>query len=306
MKAFRTAVVLSLAAGGLVGSVSGAEAIPVPNGSFESPSVIYVGTFIDSWQKTPKPDGYVESGGFTWDQLSGIFLNTPPTSSDHIDNCDGRQAIWLFAVPEVGLFQDYESRDWNDAEPSHAFDAQFEPGRSYRMTVGVIGGGGGMLEGATLEVSLYYRDAQGGMVTVATTTVAHSVALFPNRTHLVDLAVNTPVVRAGDPWAGKKIGVRLLSTVSPALEGGYWDLDHVRLVSLPPPALTSPTMVEGGFQFTLSSEPGARFDVLAADDPSLPIDAWQTIQTLTNVSGTDSFTDGNGGGQRFYQLRQVP
>ena len=171
MKAFRTAVGLSLAAGGMVGSVTGAETIPVPNGSFELPSVIYVGTFIDSWQKTPKPDDYVESGGFTWDQLSGVFLNTPPTSSDHIDNCDGRQALWLFAVPEAGLFQDYESRDWNDAEPSHAFDARFEPGRSYRVTVGVLGGGGGMLEGATLEVSLYYRDAQGGMVTVAATNV---------------------------------------------------------------------------------------------------------------------------------------
>jgi hypothetical protein len=306
MKTFRTAVMLSLAGGGLVGLAYGAENIPLPNRSFESPAIVYVGTYIDSWQKTPKPEGYVESGGFTWDQLTGVFLNTPPTSSDHIDNCDGRQAIWLFAVPEVGLFQDYESRDWNDAEPTHAFDVQFEPGKSYRLTVGVIGGGGGMLEGATLSLSLYYRDAQGEMINVATTEVAHNAALFPNRTHLEDVEVDTPVVRAGDPWAGKKIGVRMLSTVSPALEGGYWDLDHVRLVSQPPPALDGPTMVEGGFQFTVSSEPGARFEVLASDVLSLPIDAWPAIQTLTNVSGTVSFIDGNNGGQRFYQLRQVP
>src|SRR2546423_15691175 len=86
-----------------------AASIVVPNGSFESPSTTFVDTHIDSWQEAPKPDWYAEGGGFTWDQLTGVFMNTSVTSADHIDNCDGNQALWMFAVPEVGVFQDYNS-----------------------------------------------------------------------------------------------------------------------------------------------------------------------------------------------------
>src|SRR6184192_3573554 len=69
-----------------------AETITVPNGSFESPATVYVDPHIDSWQKAAKPDGYDESGPFLWDQLTGVFKNTPTNSADHIDNCDGNQA----------------------------------------------------------------------------------------------------------------------------------------------------------------------------------------------------------------------
>jgi hypothetical protein len=73
---------------------------------------------------------------------TGIFKNSPTNSSDHIDNCDGDQAIWLFAVPEVALFQDNNSVDWDDPAPTHAFDAKFEIGKSYQLTVGLLGGRG--------------------------------------------------------------------------------------------------------------------------------------------------------------------
>ena len=42
---------------------------------------------------------------------------------------------------------------------------------------------------------------------------------------------------AGDPWAGRHIGVRLLSTVGFDLMGGYWDLDNIRLTATGGPAL---------------------------------------------------------------------
>ena len=130
--------------GAFVGCTQGlfAEAIVVPNGSFESPSTPYVSINIDSWQKSPKPDDYIEAGGFLWTQLTGIFKNSSPGSSDYIDNCDGAQALWLFAVPEVALFQDYDSFDWHNQPPSHQFNATFTIGRSYHLRVGVIGTGG--------------------------------------------------------------------------------------------------------------------------------------------------------------------
>src|SRR5262245_37639158 len=180
-----------------------AGSIAVPNGSFESPATPYVSINIDSWQKSPKPTNYVESGGYLWTQLTGIFKNTPTNSADHIDNCDGNQALWIFAVPEVGLFQDYDSFDWHNLPPTHQFNPTFVPGRSYHLTVGVIGTGGGMALGATLDLSLYYRDAATNQVMVAVTTLTNDPGVFSNNTHLVDCHVDVPMVKTTDAWAGQ-------------------------------------------------------------------------------------------------------
>ena len=284
-----------------------AGSIAVPNASFELPVVIYAAPAVDSWQKTPKPNWYVEGGGFTWDQLTGIFKNTAPTSSDHIDNCDGNQAAWLQVVPEVGLFQDYNSVDANDPAPSHAFDAKFEVGSSYQLTVGVIGGGGGMKPGVTLGLSLYYRDAASNRVTVAATSVTNSLTLFPTTTHLIDFTVNVPTVKASDAWGGQHIGILLLSTVSSNLQGGYWDLDNVRLSSIRAPVLLSPMRTNGQFSFTLQSEPGLAFQILTTTNPALPSSNWTNLGPLTNVTGTVPFVDtAPNFHQRFYQARQLP
>src|SRR6185437_8134367 len=135
------------------------DAIVVPNYSFESPTTAFVDPSIGSWQKTPKPDWYDESGGNLWSQLTGVFVNTAPGASDHIDNVDANQALYLFALPTSGVFQDYNSLDGTNTTPSHAFNATFEPGHGYDLTVAVVGGGGGMIEGSTLELALYYRDS---------------------------------------------------------------------------------------------------------------------------------------------------
>ena len=284
-----------------------AETLSVPNASFVSPVTPFVSTQIDAWQKAPRPDWYDETGGFLWDQLAGLFKNTPAGSADHIENCDGAQAIWLFAVPEVALFQDYDSVDWNDASPSHAFDARFEVGKSYRLTVGVIGTGGNMLEGVPLEIGLYYRDASGSPVIVASSTVTNSAAEFPDRNHFVDFAVAVPTVQAGDAWAEQHIGVRFRSTVSAEMQGGFWDLDNVRLTAASPPTLSDPKVADGQFQFTLKSDPGLVFDILTASDPTLPGAGWTRLTTVTNVTGDVLVTDPNAlAGARFYTARQLP
>jgi len=211
--------------------------VDIPNGSFESPTAPFVDLNVDSWQKSPKPDWYVEGGGFLWSQLTGTFKNTPAGSVDHIENCDGNQAIWMFAIPEAGLFQDFHSMDWNDSAPSHEFNAKFEVHSSYQLTVGVIAGGGGMSNGVTAEISLYYRDAASNRVTVAAASITNTPAVFRDRTHLVDFSAHVPSVKAGDAWANQNIGIQLLSTVGASLQGGYWDFDNVRLASSEEPTV---------------------------------------------------------------------
>jgi hypothetical protein len=284
-----------------------AETIPVPNASFESPVTTYVDTRIDSWQKTPKPFWYDESGGFLWGQLTGLFKNTEPGKPDHIDNCDGSQAIFLFAVPEVGLFQDYDSTDWANATPTHAFDAKFEVGKSCDLTVGVIGGGMGMVSNVTLQISLYYRDGASNRVTVAATSVTNTPTVFSNTTHLVDFQVRVPAVKAGDAWAGQNIGVQLLSTVDPALAGGFWDVDNIRLTSIREPILRGAALTSGQFGFTLESEPGLRFEILASTDLALPLAHWTSLGTVPNVTGNVPFTDpATASPRRFYRARELP
>jgi hypothetical protein len=280
--------------------------IIVPNASFEGPVALFPTPSINSWQKTPKPAWYDESGGFLWSQLTGTFKNPPATSTNnHIDNCDGLQAIWLFAVPEVCLFQDYDSMDWNDPAPTHDFDVTYEPGKSYHLTVGVIGTGGGMSPEATLELSLYYRDASSNRVPVAITSLTNTPAVFSNNTHFVDCHVNVPTVQPGDVWAGKKIGIQFLSTVTPESQGGYWDLDNVRLVA--GPVLQFPMITNSQHQFTLLGQPGARFEILTGTNAASPVSNWTSLGIVTNQLGTLPFTDTNTAvPQRYYQARQLP
>lgn len=281
--------------------------IAVPNASFESPFTFFATPILDSWQQMPQPAWWNEAATGPWTNLTGVFQNDPPTSAVHIDNCDGDQGSWLYANPEVGFFQDYDSMDWNDPSPTHAFDVKFEAGKSYRLTVGIIGGGYGMLPETPLEASVYYRDAPGNKVIVAATTITYSAAYFSNRTHLIDFSVTSPVVRASDPWAGQNIGIQFLSTVSAELAAGYWDLDNVRLSSILAPTLWNPVRTNGQFQFTLQSEPGFACEILACTNIALPASNWISLGTLTNVTGTIPLVDTNANiDQRFYQARQLP
>ncbi len=301
-------LVMLLAVGG-AGSVQAQTNLPIPNGSFESPETVFAEPLIDSWERTPKPGWFVEEPPVAlWTNLTGVFLNPVSGDPDHIGNIDGNQAMFLFAVPEVGVFQDYNSIGGTNTVPSNEFDAPFQVGKSYRLTVGVIGGGGGMTEGASLGLGLYYRDAASNRVSVAMTNVAYTPAAFPNMTNLIDISVTTPPVAAGDAWAGKFIGVELISTVGFSYtNGGYWDLDHVRLTEFIAPRLTEPMRTEAQFEFTLLSDPGAAVGILTSTNLSEPMGGWTLWGVVTNVTGTTNLTDSAAGfAQRFYQARQLP
>ena len=263
------------------------EPIEIPNGSFESPAILFVSTNLVAWRKTPKPPAYDESGGFFWDQLTGVFANTSAGASDHIDNCDGAQAGYLFAVPEVGLFQDYDTVDSYHSGPTHAFDAAFLTGNSYQLTFGVIAGGGNMREGVTLEAVLYYRDNSSNQVAVASTNIVFTREVFPNRTHLTEFQLRIPPVKAGDAWAGQHLGVRFLSTVSSEQQGGYWDLDNIRLFTLSPPRfLVTATPVGANLRLGWPSVRGYDYQIAVSDD----LQNWANQGSPLSGTGTDLVT----------------
>jgi hypothetical protein len=297
----RAAVVTALLLWLSLGVGMRAAEIAVPNASFESPSTNFVSVIIDDWQKPPKPDWYDEGGGFLWEQLTGLFRNPDPSNPSHIDNCDGDQAVWLFAVPEVGLFQELGDTTMPSAE-----DVVYEVGNSYELTVGVIGGGGGMFQGVTLELALYYRDDASNQVAVVATTITNTTTVFSSLTHFVDFQVRVPTVEAHDAWAGRPIGVRFLSTVDPAQQGGYWDLDNVRLAAYGQPMLVEVGTADGEIQFTLVSEPGLPFELLASPDPVVPLAEWERVTLLTNVTGRATYSEpATNSDRRFYQARQL-
>jgi hypothetical protein len=273
----------------------------VPNYSFESPDIgtnsPYAAPVLDFWEESPQPSWYVPAdyGGSPWADLAGTFYNVP-FPGEFIDNCDGVQAAFLFALPQVAIFQDLA--------------ATFNAGKAYTLTVGLVGGGGDMAEGSTLQLSLYYRDASSNMVTVAATTVTNTVENFPTNTHLVDFQVQVPGVIAADAWAGRTMGIQLLATPDfndPGQWGGYWDADKVRLVETTALNLANPSITGGSLQFTVQSEPNAVFQILAATNLTLPASNWTSLATLTNVTGSLPFVNAtSGAGRRFYSAQQLP
>ncbi len=280
-----------------------ATVINIPNASFES-QTNNIDINIDSWQKSAKPDWYDESSGFLWSQLTGAFRNTPTNSADHIDNCDGNEAIWLFADLEVAIFQDYDSMDWNDPTPTHAFDARFDVGQSYQLTVGVIGGGGVMLEGASLDIGLYYRDAASNKVTVAATSITNTAVLFPNNTHLVDFQVRVPTVKPGDAWAGQHVGVQFLSTVITNLQGGYWDLDNVRLEAILDPPTLNFTPAGPDLRISWSSATGYQYQLKISED----LEFWSDYDSPLPGTGGEVFklVPTSGQTNAFFAVLAIP
>jgi hypothetical protein len=87
-----------------------AGTVAIPNASFETPLVPMENPFaipsMDEWQKTPQPGWYNTSANGPWEFLMGTFFNVPNPGT-YIDNADGQQAAFLFALPGAGLFQDY-------------------------------------------------------------------------------------------------------------------------------------------------------------------------------------------------------
>ncbi len=102
--------------------------------------------------------------GFHLGSIGRVFLNDPPPATDNITNLDGNQAAYVFGDQGMGLYQ--------------TLGSTYQVGASYQMTVGIVGQGGGMPDGAILQLVFYYLDAGGNMVPIATTTALENSVNF--------------------------------------------------------------------------------------------------------------------------------
>lgn len=142
----------------------------VPNGSFEAPlHRLRMSRLMSSCRlmRGRRLQSILVGRDGVWavDQLIGIFANTPPVTPPAWKTATGARRCICLPILGVGVFQDYDSIGSSTNAPSHAFDARFEVGQSYRLTAGVtISYYQPPTNGATLELSLYYRDAASNQV----------------------------------------------------------------------------------------------------------------------------------------------
>ncbi|WCJ60173.1 hypothetical protein NXS98_03335 [Fontisphaera persica] len=259
------------------------EIIPVPNGSFESPRTPFVDIVITGWEKSPKPFWFDEGQGFLWSQLTGVFVNPAVTNAEHTPNMHGSQAIWLFAVPQVGLYLDRYARDMMGQRPTPEFDAVYEVGQAYELTVAVFGGGGAMTNGASMRIGLYYLDEATNRVPVASTSIVYTNEVFVR--FFRDYKVRIPTVKPTDPWAGRPVGIELLSTTGFDKQGGFFDIDNVRLAAFQEPQTVAPRVTNGQFQGVVRGEPGDVLEAMTTADLRQPTAHWTPAARLTNQTG---------------------
>jgi len=191
--------------------------IPIENASFEVPVVDPNG-----FGALPQVDGWTEIDMDTLSSTNtGVFANTQAGSSDHIVNAHRSQLAFLGSQTGNALEQD--------------LTATYKIGCDYQLTVAV-----GVSERFppssaepvdAFELVLYYRDANEPVDIVHLAVEATGLSV----TQLTDFSLYLPTVQPGDACAGMAIGVALRASGMP---GGFWDLDHVRLIeSFPGPEM---------------------------------------------------------------------
>ncbi|MBN2131625.1 MAG: hypothetical protein JW741_19155, partial [Sedimentisphaerales bacterium] len=198
------------------GSPVWAASIPIANASFEAPAVdpnaFPAVPFVDEWIEVD-----LDVLGST---NTGVFANTPADSDDHVVNADGRQLAFLGSELGNALEQDLQ--------------AAYKTGCDYRLTVAV--GISGRFPPSTaepvdtLELVLYYVEDANAVDIVRQAVPATDLS----PTHVQDFSVYLPTIDSTDSWAGKTIGVAIRAA---GVAGGFWDLDHVRLIESMPVAI---------------------------------------------------------------------
>jgi hypothetical protein len=264
-------------------------AVAVENASFEAPAVD-----PDAFPALPMVAGWTE---LDLDPLAssntGVFANTAVDSPDHLAGADGQQLAFLGSERGNALEQDLQ--------------AAYRVGCAYRLTVGV--GVSALFPPSaeapdTLELVFYYPDAN-EPVDIVQEAVS---ALGQSSTQLRDFSMFLPAVEPNDPWAGQPVGVAIRAA---GVAGGFWDLDHVRLVELMPeltaienPSFEAPAvdpnafpalpMVDGWTEFDLDAEGSSNTGVFANTPP-------ESADHVVNADGRQLAFLGSARGNAFEQ-----
>jgi len=193
-----------------------AEPVEIPNYSFELPPVDRNGNnpfgalpYIDSWDENEP--GLLDE----LNQNTGVFLNTADGELDHIVNADQLRLAFISTLIGNAVRQELAAVYEVDA----AYTFTIAVGTSYMYPAG---------ETEALDVAFYYVAGNDEIIIASTTVTGAQV----EPTSLVDFSVSIPPVQAGDPWAGRPIGILVQpSPTDPddTIGEGFWNLDNARL-----------------------------------------------------------------------------
>ena len=190
-------------------------------------------TLISSRQNPPSPPISARSSayGIFWEQTTGQFF-----APGVYGNMNGIGPLFVITAERRNL-RDYDTRDYNDAAPTHEFNAEVRDRKILHLHHGRLRQGlfrlpdDGRFDAGIESVLSRWAN----QVTVGTPTIiTYSAALFHGRAlNLIDYSVSIPTVGAGDAWAGQNIGLKIESIYG--VGDGYWDIDNVRLTAVPEP-----------------------------------------------------------------------
>jgi hypothetical protein len=57
---------------------------------------------VESWEATPEPEWYDDTGGFFWNQLAGVFTNLPAFNGAILENLDSLRPVVEDEMPIAG------------------------------------------------------------------------------------------------------------------------------------------------------------------------------------------------------------
>ena len=87
----------------------------VPNGSFESQPTTFADPRIDAWQKAAQPGTFDTNTFGAWDNLAGVFMNSPAGYPGNIDNAAGDMEAIAKHLHGVFVREGVEDRAVGDA-----------------------------------------------------------------------------------------------------------------------------------------------------------------------------------------------
>jgi hypothetical protein len=187
-----------------------ADSIPVANHSFE---IIEINPIVNPFGAVPLISQWTELDIDENSQSTGVFRNTPAGNDNHITNVDGQQAAFLGSFEGNSISQYVRSK--------------YQVGKDYRLTVSVcVSDDTPPATGNPLILEFLYWNV---FEPVSITTVQVPLTGLTS-TYLEDFTLNLSTVQADDAWADENIGISIRAT---GIEGGFWDLDNVRVMEFP-------------------------------------------------------------------------
>jgi hypothetical protein len=227
-KTFRVAgPFASVMVGCIATSASGGQ-IDVANSSFETPTVAPNPALLFAPPWTMNGGGTIfEPGGPGTGTVAagvGIFTNPSVGNEGHLENATGAQLAFLFNNNGNSISQGL-------VDPGNTNQATtFQAGQSYTLTSGLANAGAAPSPGSKLTIDLYWVDGLGAQHNVAERIVDPSEL---NQASVIDLSTTpTALLSAGDPAVGKQVFIGYFAS---GTGGGEFDLDNVRLTSVPEP-----------------------------------------------------------------------